>query len=85
MVHFGEIGLSGKVRQVTVTDARPANLGFEAGTLPTWPVPGQPSPVQPHGLVLREIGHIFDLVAGFSPDQQFRQPTFPWRGTYCGR
>ncbi len=71
MVYFGEIGLSGEVRQVAQADARlkeAAKLGFEQATLPRRVAGGNRQPLQPHGLVLREIGHISDLVAGFSPD-----------------
>ncbi|HEX4173824.1 MAG TPA: DNA repair protein RadA [Acetobacteraceae bacterium] len=71
MVYFGEIGLSGEVRQVAQADARlkeAAKLGFEQATLPRRVARGNRQPLQPHGLVLREIGHISDLVAGFSPD-----------------
>jgi DNA repair protein RadA/Sms len=71
MVFFGEIGLSGEVRQAAQTDARlgeAAKLGFEQATLPRRVARGNRQPIQPHGLALREIGHISDLVAGFSPD-----------------
>ncbi|HEY7577099.1 MAG TPA: DNA repair protein RadA [Acetobacteraceae bacterium] len=70
MVYFGEVGLSGEVRQVSQAEPRlkeAAKLGFEQATLPRRVARGNRQPVQPHGLALREIGHISDLVAGFSP------------------
>jgi DNA repair protein RadA/Sms len=68
MVYFGEIGLSGEIRQVTQADARlreAAKLGFEQATLPRRVARGNRQPLRPHGLGLREIGHISDLVAEF--------------------
>jgi DNA repair protein RadA/Sms len=71
MVYFGEIGLSGEVRQVVQADARlkeAAKLGFEQATLPRRISGGNRQPLDPHGMTLREIGHISDLVAGIAPN-----------------
>jgi DNA repair protein RadA/Sms len=71
MVYFGEIGLSGEVRQVAQADARlkeAAKLGFELATLPRRVVGGSRQP-PPLGLELMEIGHISDLVARFAPNE----------------
>jgi DNA repair protein RadA/Sms len=68
MIYFGEIGLSGEVRQVAQVDARlkeAAKLGFVQATLPRRVARGNRPPVQPNGLELTEIGHISDLVGAF--------------------
>ena len=68
MVYFGEIGLSGEVRQVAQADARlkeAAKLGFGQATLPRRVARGNRQPVAPDELELTEIGHISDLVARF--------------------
>jgi DNA repair protein RadA/Sms len=69
MVYFGEVGLSGEVRQVPQAEARlkeAAKLGFGRATLPRRVARGNRKADAPDGLELQEIGHIADLVAGFS-------------------
>jgi DNA repair protein RadA/Sms len=69
MVYFGEIGLSGEVRQVAQAESRlkeAAKLGFEQATLPRRVARGGRPPAPPDGLELTEIGHISDLVARFA-------------------
>jgi DNA repair protein RadA/Sms len=71
MVYFGEIGLSGEVRQVAQADSRlkeAAKLGFEQATLPRRLARGNRQPPAVDGLALVEIGHISDLVARFTPN-----------------
>jgi DNA repair protein RadA/Sms len=71
MVYFGEIGLSGEVRQVPQAAARlkeAAKLGFAEATLPRRLAHGNRKPAAPDGLRLHEIGHIMDLVARFAPE-----------------
>jgi DNA repair protein RadA/Sms len=69
MVYFGEVGLSGEVRQVAQAEARlreAKKLGFEAATLPRRIARGSaPLPAVP-GLTLKEAGHLADLVAAFA-------------------
>jgi DNA repair protein RadA/Sms len=68
MVYFGEIGLSGEVRQVAQAESRlkeAAKLGFEQATLPRRVARGGRPPAPPDGLELTEIGHISDLVTRF--------------------
>jgi DNA repair protein RadA/Sms len=69
MVYFGEIGLSGEVRQVAQADSRlkeAAKLGFQQATLPRRVARGNRPPPSIEGLELMEIGHIADLVARFT-------------------
>jgi DNA repair protein RadA/Sms len=71
MVYFGEIGLSGEIRQVAQADARlkeAAKLGFGQATLPRRVARGNRQPAAPEGLELAEIGHISDLIARFAKD-----------------
>jgi DNA repair protein RadA/Sms len=71
MIYFGEIGLSGEVRQVAQVDARlkeAAKVGFMQATLPRRVARGNRPPVPPNGLELTEIGHISDLVGAFPRD-----------------
>ncbi|MCK8783986.1 DNA repair protein RadA [Roseomonas sp. NAR14] len=68
-VFFGEVGLSGEVRQVSQAEARlreAAKLGFAAATLPRRVARGGRGKAAPDGLRLNEIGHLADLVAGFA-------------------
>ncbi|MBN9559824.1 MAG: DNA repair protein RadA [Alphaproteobacteria bacterium] len=68
MVYFGEIGLSGEVRQVAQAEARlkeAAKLGFDAACLPRRVARGNRPLAAPDGLRLDEIGHLSDLVARF--------------------
>jgi DNA repair protein RadA/Sms len=70
-VYFGEIGLSGEVRQVAQSEARlkeAAKLGFDSAALPRRIAHGNRRLAAPDGLVLEEIGHIADLVARFGAD-----------------
>ena len=68
-VYFGEIGLSGEIRQVSQPDQRlreAQKLGFAQATLPKRTArPGRTN-AAPEGLVLEEIGHLADLVARFA-------------------
>jgi DNA repair protein RadA/Sms len=69
MVYFGEVGLSGEVRQVAQAEARlkeAAKLGFAQATLPRRVARGNRPAAAPEGLRLDEIGHLADLVAQFS-------------------
>jgi DNA repair protein RadA/Sms len=73
MVYFGEIGLSGEIRQVAQAEARlkeAAKLGFDAAALPRRLAQGHRKLAAPEGLRLREIGHIADLVADFAPESR---------------
>jgi len=67
-VYFGEVGLSGEIRQVAQAEARlkeAQKLGFAAACLPRRVARGNRLLAAPEGLALREIGHLADLVAGF--------------------
>ena len=69
MVFFGEVGLSGEVRQVAGADSRlkeAAKLGFERACLPRRVARGNRAVAPPDGIALDEIGHLSDLVARFS-------------------
>jgi DNA repair protein RadA/Sms len=71
MVYFGEIGLSGEVRQVAQAEARlkeAGKLGFDAACLPRRVARGNRPLAAPEGLRLEEIGHVCDLVAAFAPE-----------------
>jgi DNA repair protein RadA/Sms len=71
MVYFGEVGLSGEIRQVAQAEARlkeAAKLGFDSAALPRRVAHGNRRLVAPEGLRLEEIGHITDLVARFAPN-----------------
>jgi DNA repair protein RadA/Sms len=71
MVYFGEVGLSGEVRQVAQAEARlkeAAKLGFDSAALPRRLAHGNRKLAAPDGLMLEEIGHIADLVAKFAPE-----------------
>ncbi|QEO16613.1 DNA repair protein RadA [Acetobacter vaccinii] len=64
-VYFGEVGLSGEIRQVAQADARlkeAAKLGFTQAVLPRRIARGNARARPPEGLSLRELGHISDLV-----------------------
>ena len=68
-VYFGEVGLSGEVRQVAQAEARlkeAQKLGFETACLPRRVARGSGRLAAPDGLRLQEIGHLSDLVARFS-------------------
>ncbi len=69
MVFFGEVGLSGEIRQVAQAEARlkeAEKLGFDQACLPRRVAAGNRKLSAPAGLVLREIGHLSDLVARFA-------------------
>jgi DNA repair protein RadA/Sms len=69
MVFFGEIGLSGEVRQVAQPEARlreAQKLGFGAACLPRRVARGNRPLFAPEGLALHEIGHLGDLVTRFA-------------------
>ncbi|MFT8369117.1 MAG: DNA repair protein RadA [Acetobacter papayae] len=69
-VYFGEVGLSGEIRQVAQADSRlkeAAKLGFTQAVLPRRVARGSAPARPPEGLSLRESGHVSDLV---SPDAQ---------------
>jgi DNA repair protein RadA/Sms len=68
-VFFGEVGLSGEVRQVAQAEARlkeAQKLGFTAACLPRRVARGNRRAAAPEGIALQEIGHLSDLVARFS-------------------
>ncbi len=67
-VYFGEVGLSGEVRQVAQADARlkeAQKLGFERAVLPRRVARGGRAAAG-EGMRLDEIGHLGDLVEQFS-------------------
>ncbi len=67
-VFFGEIGLSGEIRQVAQAEARlkeAAKLGFAAASLPRRVARGGAKPLAPEGLRLTELGHLTELTARF--------------------
>jgi DNA repair protein RadA/Sms len=69
MVFFGEVGLSGEVRQVAQAESRlkeAEKLGFAAACMPRRVARGNRKLTAPEGLALVEIGHLADLVARFS-------------------
>ncbi len=71
-VYFGEVGLSGEVRQVTQAEARlkeAQKLGFEHVFLPRRVAHGRTRLVAPDGVRLEEIGHLSDLTASFTPEE----------------
>lgn len=66
--YFGEIGLSGEVRQVPQADLRlkeAHKLGFDQVILPKRIARGNSRLAVPSGLRIEEIGHINDLVSAF--------------------
>ncbi len=69
-VYFGEVGLSGEVRQVAQAEARlkeAQKLGFESACLPRRLARGNRPLAAPDSMALHEIGHLADLVAEFGP------------------
>jgi len=69
MVYFGEVGLSGEIRQVAQAESRlkeAHKMGFEIACLPRRLARGGRKSSPPDGLKLDEIGHLTDLVAAFS-------------------
>ncbi len=72
MVFFGEIGLSGELRQVAQAEARlkeAAKLGFARAGLPRLVAGGNRKMAAPAGLALVELGHLTDLVATIATGQ----------------
>jgi DNA repair protein RadA/Sms len=70
-VYFGEVGLSGEVRQVAQAEARlkeAAKLGFDSACLPRRVARGNRPLAAPEGLRLNEIGHLSDLVGQFAAE-----------------
>ena len=68
-VYFGEVGLSGEVRQVAQAEARlreAQKLGFAAAVLPRRLARGGRPAAALDGLRLTETGHLADLVAPFA-------------------
>ena len=68
-VYFGEVGLSGEIRQVAHAEARlkeAHKLGFGTACLPRRVARGGRKAAAPDGLRLDELGHVVDLVAGFT-------------------
>ncbi len=68
-VYFGEVGLSGEVRQVAQSDARlkeAQKLGFDRAVLPRRVARGARAPSTIEGLALDQIGHLTDLVGQFT-------------------
>ena len=68
-VFFGEVGLSGEVRQVAHAEARlkeAQKIGFSKSALPRRVAGGNRRLAGPEGLALDEIGHLGDLVATFT-------------------
>jgi DNA repair protein RadA/Sms len=66
MVFFGEVGLSGELRQVAQADARlkeAQKLGFSGACLPRRVAGGNRRAAPPAGIALHELGHLSDLVA----------------------
>jgi DNA repair protein RadA/Sms len=77
MVFFGEVGLSGEVRQVAQAESRlkeAQKLGFGAACLPRRIARGNRPLFAPEGLSLQEIGHIGDLVASFAGKPGMSRP-----------
>ncbi len=65
LVFFGEVGLSGEVRQVAQAEARlkeAAKLGFIAACLPRRLAGAARGFRPPEGFGLGEIGHLADLI-----------------------
>jgi len=67
-VFFGEVGLSGEVRQVAQAEARlkeAQKLGFSSACLPRRVARGNRMLAAPDNFALQEVGHLSDLVARF--------------------
>jgi len=72
-VYFGEVGLSGEIREVGQAEVRlkeAAKLGFKAACLPAMGERGRKISVE--GMRLVELGHLSDLVARFMPERAKR-------------
>ncbi len=69
-VYFGEVGLSGEIRQVAQAEARlkeAQKLGFASACLPRRVARGNRPLAAPEALALHEIGHLSDLVTQAGP------------------
>ena len=69
MVFFGEIGLSGEVRQVSQAELRlkeAQKLGFATACLPRRVARGNRTLAAPEGIRPHEVGHVTDLIAAVS-------------------
>ncbi|MFL1461660.1 DNA repair protein RadA [Roseococcus sp. DSY-14] len=81
-VYFGEVGLSGEVRQVSQAESRlreARKLGFGAAVLPRRTARGNKAPAPIEGLRLEEVGHLADLVAPFAAQTVRRKEKPPER------
>ncbi len=70
-VYFGEVGLSGEIRQVSQAESRlkeAQKLGFGQAILPRRIARGGQRLLAPEGMNLHELGHLSDLVAMFNPE-----------------
>lgn len=80
LAFFGEIGLSGEVRQVAQAESRlkeMAKLGFTSAAMPRRLGGGTRRPIaSPPGLNLIEIGHVSDLLSRFR-DKPPTAPSMP--------
>jgi DNA repair protein RadA/Sms len=77
-VYFGEVGLSGEVRQVSQAESRlreAKKLGFGAAVLPRRLARAGRAPAPADGLKLNEVGHLADLVAPFAEKTVQRRAT----------
>jgi DNA repair protein RadA/Sms len=77
-VFFGEVGLSGEIRQVAQAEARlkeAAKLGFTCACLPRRVARGNRPTTAPDVIRLDEIGHLSDLVAKFGNKPAARAQT----------
>ncbi len=76
-VYFGEVGLSGEVRQVAQAESRlkeAHKMGFEVACLPRRLARGGRKSSPPEGMKLDEIGHLTDLVAVFGAKSAAKGP-----------
>jgi DNA repair protein RadA/Sms len=76
-VYFGEVGLSGEIRQVAQAEARlkeARKLGFSSACLPRRVARGNRPLAAPDDIALHEIGHLADLVADFTPTTRESRP-----------
>ncbi|KXV36115.1 DNA repair protein RadA [Gluconobacter japonicus] len=74
--YFGEVGLSGEIRQVSQADLRlkeVAKLGFGEAILPRRVSTASARVKPPTGLRLHEIGHLTDLVEMLTEDKKSSQ------------
>ncbi len=82
-VFFGEIGLSGEVRQVAQAELRlkeAQKLGFTAACLPRRVARGNRTLATPEGLRIVDTGHVSDLLAQIGPKRPSANTASPARG-----